>query len=388
MLARVHHGDAQLLDERLRARGLVGLHQSLGNFLRQAEILLIRFEYAQRQLRGFGPFLVLDVKIEQEFRLLPALLEPVGAFQELRGMGHVPFRAQRPRLDAPCGRILCIQLQRLVGQLQALRLIAARQKPLRGFDVGLERVLRLPHRVIQIRQANLNAKIVRLRVEKFLQQADRLGPAVALQMNFRKLQEQRPRLAHHALLDVQIRQLFERPNLVRRQFGDALVNSDGLGQEPIGDKNLGEALEVVDGLKRFALANIELADGHQSDLVFGFVLENVLVFADGLGDFALVQQLLRSFDVLAFAIGHARSRTRLHRSSPILVPGMAEGPARNGSQQQATGGAASVDLPNPCAVARQAEPAPCYANRRRKAKSTQLNARVNRQLSLTVSLVP
>jgi len=107
------------------------------------------------------------------------------------------------------------------------------------------------------------------------------------------------------LLDVQIRQLFERPNLVRRQFGDALVNSDGLGQEPIGDKNLGEALEVVDGLKRFALANIELADGHQSDLVFGFVLENVLVFADGLGDFALVQQLLRSFDVLAFAIGHA-----------------------------------------------------------------------------------
>src|SRR5438105_8017798 len=49
---------------------------------------------------------------------------------------------------------------------------------------------------------------------------------------------------------------------------------------------------------------------YQSDLVARLVLENVLVFGDGLGDFALVQQLLCGFDVFALD----RKSTRLNSS--------------------------------------------------------------------------
>src|SRR5690242_2709818 len=132
-------------------------------------------------------------------------------------------------------------------------------------------------------------------------------------MNFFQLQEQRPRLAHPALLHVQIRQLFQWTNLFRRQFGDALVNCDGFGEEPVADKNLREALEIVDGLEGLALPDVQLADGHQRDLVARLVLQNVLVFGDSLGDLALVQQLLRGFDVFAFVVSHSRKETNLPR---------------------------------------------------------------------------
>jgi hypothetical protein len=35
----------------------------------------------------------------------------------------------------------------------------------------------------------------------------------------------------------------------------------------------------------------------------------LLVFSDGLRDLALIQQLLRGFDILALVIGHSRSQT-------------------------------------------------------------------------------
>ena len=56
------------------------------------------------------------------------------------------------------------------------------------------------------------------------------------------------------------------------EFGDALIDGDCFGEEAVADENLGEALEVVDGLESLALADVKLADGHQSDLVAGLVL--------------------------------------------------------------------------------------------------------------------
>jgi hypothetical protein len=35
----------------------------------------------------------------------------------------------------------------------------------------------------------------------------------------------------------------------------------------------------------------------------------LLIFGDGLRDFALIQQLLRGFDEFTFGIGHSRSQT-------------------------------------------------------------------------------
>src|SRR2546430_1295454 len=129
-------------------------------------------------------------------------------------------------------------------------------------------------------------------------------------MDFGELEEQRPGLAHYALLNVKVGELFKRANLLGGQFGDALVNSDGFSEEAVADENLGQALKVIDGLKSLALADVQLADGHQSDLVAGLVLQDILVFGDGLGDFALVQQLLCGFDVFALD----RKSTRLNSS--------------------------------------------------------------------------
>src|SRR5262249_40272963 len=114
--------------------------------------------------------------------------------------------------------------------------------------------------------------------------------------------------AHYALLDVQVSQTFQRLDLFGCELGDALVNGYGFGEEAVTDKNLSQALEVFDGLEGFALANVELTNGHQRDLVLGLVLQDVLVFVDGLRNFALIQQLLRGFDVFAFVIGHASTR--------------------------------------------------------------------------------
>src|SRR5205085_2793456 len=111
------------------------------------------------------------------------------------------------------------------------------------------------------------------------------------------------------------------------------------------------------GLKGLALTDVELADGHQGDLVARLILENMLVFGDGLGDFALVQQFLCGFDVFAFVVSHSRKRTDLPESSPKHT------------------------LP----LGRRAENAPRsysgYASRREKGKSTNRKFGVSRQLS-------
>ena len=146
-------------------------------------------------------------------------------------------------------------------------------------------------------------------IKQLLQQRDGFRLAIILEVDFGELQEQRPRLAHHPLLDVQIGQFLERANLFGREFGDALVNGDGFGQETVADEELRQALEIVDGLKGLALADVQLADGHQGDLIARLVLQNLLVFGDGLGDLALVEELLRGFDEFAFVIGHSGTQT-------------------------------------------------------------------------------
>src|SRR5580704_6242971 len=128
-------------------------------------------------------------------------------------------------------------------------------------------------------------------------------------MNFRKLKEERPGLAHNPLLDVKVGQLFEGANLFGSKLGDAFINGDGFGEKTVADKNLGQSLEIIDGLKSFALADVKLADGHERDLIARLVLENLLVFGDGLRDLALIQQLLRGFDKFALGIGHSCSQT-------------------------------------------------------------------------------
>ena len=50
-------------------------------------------------------------------------------------------------------------------------------------------------------------------------------------MNFGELEEQRPGLAHYALLNVKVGELFKRANLLGGQFGDALLGAAELAQQ-------------------------------------------------------------------------------------------------------------------------------------------------------------
>src|SRR2546430_2809844 len=100
-------------------------------------------------------------------------------------------------------------------------------------------------------------------------------------MNLRQLEEKGPGLTHYPLLHVKVGKLFEGANLFGSELGDALVDGDCFCQETVADENLRQTLEVVDGLKRFALADIQLADGHQCDLVARLIFQNILVFGYG-----------------------------------------------------------------------------------------------------------
>ena len=100
-----------------------------------------------------------------------------------------------------------------------------------------------------------------------------------------------------------------------------LYTAMAFGEETVADKNLREAFEIIDGLESFALANVKLADGHQGDLIARFEFQNLLVFGDSLGDFALVQELLSGLDEFAFVISHApigtaRAKTAMQVDSP------------------------------------------------------------------------
>ncbi len=173
--------------------------------------------------------------------------------------------------------------------------------------------------MIQIGQPDLDTKIVGFSLKKFFQQAHGIRLAMVLQVNLRQLEEEWPGLAHYTLLNVEVGKLFERTDFFRGELGDALVNRDCFGQETVAHENLSQAFEVVDGLESFALADIQLADGHQRNLIARLVLQNILVFGNGLGDFALVEQLLCSFNVFALVIGHARTGTNLPSESAPQV---------------------------------------------------------------------
>ncbi|HEX3817930.1 MAG TPA: hypothetical protein VHW03_06560 [Chthoniobacterales bacterium] len=211
------------------------------------------------------------------------------------------------RLENDRRKIFRIDLERFIGQLFALGLIAARKRALAGRDVSIDRFAILAHRRVQIGEAYLDAQIVGLGGQQFLQKRNRFGLPIILEVNFGQLQEQRPGLAHYALLDVEVSKFLERANLFGSKFCNAFVNGDRFGEESVANENLREALEIVDGLKGFALADVQLADGHQRDLIARLVLQNLLIFRNGLGDLALVEEFLSGFDVFAFVIGHSSS---------------------------------------------------------------------------------
>src|SRR6267143_1676566 len=319
VLAGVDHGDPRLLQDGHGFFTLACSQQSLYGFLHRPEIFLVGFKHAERERSGLVPVGALDVEIEEELGLLAALFKIRDFFKELRSFGRIPLRRVRSRLDDGRGKIVGLKLKRFIGELFAFRLVTTSQGALGCRDVAVQGLFCLTHGLIEIGEAYLNPKIIGLRQEEFLEEADGFRLPVVLQVNLGQLQKQGPRFAHDPLLHVEVGKLLERADLFGSKLCDALVNCDGLGEKTISDKNLRKAFEIIDSLKGFALTDVQLADGHKGDLIARLVLQYLLVFGDGLGHFALVQQLLCSFDVFALVKGHARTGTILPRSLPQTI---------------------------------------------------------------------
>src|SRR5260370_40772282 len=94
------------------------------------------------------------------------------------------------------------------------------------------------------------------RLQKFFQEADGFRLAIVLKVHLRQLEEKGPSLAHHPLLNVEVGKLFERANLFGSELGDALVDRDRLCQETVAYENLRKALDVVNGRRRLAMADV------------------------------------------------------------------------------------------------------------------------------------
>ena len=205
------------------------------------------------------------------------------------------------------GSARAIHSERALDQLFGFVWLAVVKQPLRVVQIRLRRFLLLAHHVVKLGQAHLHARIFRLDFEQAVQHFDGFGSAIGFQMNFGNLQEKRPRLAEHALLNVEIGEAFERGKLRRRELGNLFVNRDGLTVESVVEIDLREALEIFDGLGHVALAGEQIANGHQGGLIFRVVTQDLLVLADGLGDLALVEEFQRAFERFIFVKGHGWS---------------------------------------------------------------------------------
>src|SRR5215470_11072141 len=97
-------------------------------------------------------------------------------------------------------------------------MVTAREGALRSGNIGFNRFPLLPHSLVEVGQADLDAQVVRLSLEELFQQSDGFSLAIVLQVNFGKLQEERARFAQNALLDIQVREALQRLNLFRGEL--------------------------------------------------------------------------------------------------------------------------------------------------------------------------
>ena len=92
--------------------------------------------------------------------MLAALFEIGHLLQQMCGLGEVTLQRIRTCADNERGGIVGLEFQGFFGKLLAFRLVAAGKSALGGGNVRFDGVTGLPHGLVQIGKANLNAKII------------------------------------------------------------------------------------------------------------------------------------------------------------------------------------------------------------------------------------
>ena len=206
-----------------------------------------------------------------------------------------------------------IQLQDAVGQANGFGVVALLQNLLHGAVEHFNGFFLLPHGKVQFRQAYLYAQVVGLGFQQLAQEQRGLRLAPRLQLHFGELQIEGPRLAQDSLLYVKFRQPFQRAAFLGSKFGDFLVDGDGFGGEAVVQKNLGQTFKIFQGLEGLPLPDEKISQGHQGDLILGLILDNLLVFEDGLRHLPLLKILRRRVEVLGLVISHLQLLIPLSR---------------------------------------------------------------------------
>jgi hypothetical protein len=215
VLAGVNHGDANLADDGHGAVALARFEEGFDDFLRGAKILGVGAEYAERKRGSLIPVRSFEIEIEEQLGLFATFFEIRGVFEEFGGLREIALRRKGTGFDDGGGQAIGVDLEGFVGKLVGFGVVAAGESTLGGGNIGVDGFARLAHGLIEIGEANLNAKIVGFREEKLFEEADGFRLAIILEMNFGELQEERAGFAHYALLDVKVGELFEGANFFR-----------------------------------------------------------------------------------------------------------------------------------------------------------------------------
>ena len=130
-----------------------------------------------------------------------------------------------------------------------------------------------------------------IHLEDLLENADCVLEFSGFQEFFCDLQVLRAGVVEKTLLRVEFRQLQEAFKR-RLELADLLVHRDGLNRESLAGIGIAHSLETFGGFGGFAETRIEVANGIGDGQVLGIILEDLLVFGDGILQLALLNVLL------------------------------------------------------------------------------------------------
>ncbi len=141
---------------------------------------------------------------------------------------------------------------------------------------------------IKVRQLGLRGGVFRIEFQYFLEDLGRAGIVAGLQELVGDLHILGARVVEEALLSVKLRQFGQAIGGAGIEFGELPVNGNGFDGKAILRILVADFLEVSTGLVILADTGVEVADGVQDREVLGVLFDDLFVFGNGVGKFALL----------------------------------------------------------------------------------------------------
>ena len=262
------------------------------------------------QRHGLRDLTGLEVGLQEVAHSLGMRIEVVSLLQELNGfLGIVGFQG-RPSAQQQNIAVPGIEYQHALEDLlrSSQRTAHARRFCSRAENLPCFGFLAQPD--VNLGELDPHSDVFRVHLQDLLEKPYRLLEVAVLHEVFSDLQVLRARVVEETLLGIEFRQ-FQRTVHARMDLGDLLVHRDAFYRETLRGIGIADTLETFDGFGSLAQSGVEVPDGVVDGEVLGIVLENLLVFRDGVLKLALLDKLFRSAEKLLFV----KAETKRHRSA-------------------------------------------------------------------------